>query len=98
MEIEKTNFSVNHILDNEAAYFSLLEGAVNSVDQHCTIAVTRTPQGYTFRISPSSPKYINVLIEQLTQLSKFFGIMLNFSKSIKTSSSIQFSILYLQRQ
>jgi hypothetical protein len=95
MTLEKTNFSSQHILDNEMAYFSLLESAVNSVDEHSVMAVTRTPQGYTFRISPSSPKYINLLIQQLTEMNKFFGIMLNFSKSIKSSSSISFSISYI---
>lgn len=92
MTIEKTNFSTEHIPDNDAAYFSLLEGIVNSVDQYSTMAITKSPETYHFRISPSSPKLINLLIEQLISMNKCMGIMLNFSKSVKSASSISFNI------
>lgn len=95
MNIEKLNFSIEHIPDNDAAYISLLEGMINSVDGNSTMAITRSPTGWMFRISPSSPQFINLLMEQIIGMNKYFGIMLNFSKSMKTSSSISFSIVNL---
>lgn len=95
MNVEKVNFSIEHIPDNDASYISLLEGMVNSVDDHSIMTISKTPAGWLFRISPSSPRYINLLIEQITSMNKYMGIMLNFSKSMKTSSSIQFSIVNL---
>lgn len=92
MEIE-TNFSTSHIPDNDAAYFSLLEGMINSVDVNSIMTISRGPSGYYFRIAPSSSKYINLLMDQLVSLNKYMGIMLNFSKSMKSSSSISFNIV-----
>ena len=92
MEIEKINFSTSHIPDNDASYLALLEGMVNSVDEYSTMAITSSPTGYYFRISPSSPKYINLLMDQLTSMNKYFGIMLNFSKSMKSSGVISWNI------
>lgn len=90
--IIETNFSTQHIPDNEAVYFSLLEGVINSVDEYSTATISKSISGYNFRISPSSPSYINSIIKELVNMNKYFGVMLNFSKSSKSASSISFNI------
>lgn len=96
MTIEKEGFSIEHIPDNDAAYFSLIEGIVDSIDQFSVMHVRRSLSGYNFRISPSAPKLIPLIMTKLIEMNKYMGIMLNFSKSIKNSCLIQFQIVFLQ--
>lgn len=80
------------LAENEAIYFAQLEGIVGSVDELCSLQITRSTDSYSFRIAPSHPKYNNMLIEELLKYHNMFKIRLDMSKSIKTSGTIVFKI------
>lgn len=91
MKIEKRFFP--HILkENEENYFAQLEGIISSVDELCSLQITYTGEKYIFRLAPSHPKYMNLLISELIQYHNLFGIRLDFSKSIKTTAIILFKL------
>lgn len=91
MEIKRINFP-EVMLDNDELYFLHMEGVISSVDELCSIQITRTPHSYHFRIAPSLPKYIDVLIGEILKINTTYGIHLELSKSIKSSSVITFDI------
>ena len=78
--------------DNEIAYFAHLQGLIDSVDELCSMEVTKNPHSYHFRVAPSVPKYTQLLLEELLKFHNMFGIKLQLSKSIKSSSTITFEI------
>lgn len=80
--------------DNELAYFAHLEGLLNSLDEYCSVEVIKKPHSYYFRIAASVPMYNSLLITELLKFHNQFNIRLNMSKSIKTSSSIVFEIIF----
>jgi hypothetical protein len=89
-----TNFrhfpSVN--LDNDMVFIQYLIAVVDSVDELCSIEITRNVDSYRFRIASSLPKYNNMLIEEILKFCNLFHIKLDMSKSIKTTSVITFKI------
>lgn len=78
--------------DNEIAYFKLLEAVVNSVDELSCMEIRRNPKNYHFRIAPSRPLYLNMIVTELNNLHNLLHIQLEYSKSIKSSSSVAFNI------
>lgn len=78
--------------DNELAYFAHLEGIIDSIDELCTMEVTKNPHSYHFRIATSVPKYNEMLLQELLKFHNLFQIKLDLSKSIKTSATIVFEI------
>lgn len=78
--------------ENEINYFAQLEGIISSVDELSSLQITFTDYKYIFRLAPSHPKYINLLIEELIKYHNLLGIHLEFSKSIKTTVIILFNI------
>jgi hypothetical protein len=91
MEILRKNFP-EAIPDNEEIYIAHLEGVINSVDELSAMQISKMDDRYHFRISPSIPKYIPILMEELIKYHNILNIRLNFSKSIKTSGTINFEI------
>lgn len=91
MEVNRIGFP-EIILDNDNLYFAHLEAVLASVDELCSLQITHTPYRYHFRIAPSHPKYIEMLLQEILKLNNIYGIHLNLSKSIKSSSVITFSI------
>ena len=80
------------IADNEEIFFSMIVGVTESVDEFAKIQITQVIEGVQFRISSSLPKYTPLLIEEVLKLHNHLGIHLDISKSIKSSSSIVFTI------
>ena len=78
--------------DNDETFLAHFEGIVNSVDELCSLEITKSLESYRFRIAPSLPKYNNMLIEEILKFCNMFHIRLDMSKSIKTSSVITFEI------
>ena len=78
--------------DNELEYFSLLTGAIESVDELSQIKISKLPNSYHFRIVSSLPKYNEMLIREIVKLHNMFHIHIDISKSIKSSGTINFSI------
>jgi len=91
MQINK-KFFPEIMQDNELAYFSHLEGLIDSVDELSSMEVIKGPYSYHFRIATSVPKYNDLLLEELLKFHNMFQIKLNMSKSIKTSATIVFEI------
>jgi hypothetical protein len=78
--------------DNDNTYFSHLFGIIESVDELCSMEITKTPHSYHFRIAASVPKYNPLLLEEVLKFHNMFKIKLNMSKSIKSSATLMFSI------
>lgn len=78
--------------DNEQLYFDMLKGIIESVDELSSLQISKGETHYHFRLAPSVPKYNNLLIEELIRFHNMFKIRLSFSKSIKTSGTIVFTI------
>lgn len=91
MQIHK-KFFPEILLDNDANYLAQLEGIISSVDEHASLEITKAPESYKFRLAPSLPKYTNLLLQEILQFHNMYGIRLDLSKSIKTSSTINFQI------
>jgi hypothetical protein len=69
-----------------------LEGVISSVDELCSLEITKNTDSYRFRIAASLPKYNNMLIEEILKFCNMFKIRVEMSKSITTSSVITFEI------
>lgn len=78
--------------DNEVVYFNHLFGVIESVDELCSMEITKKPEAYHFRIATSLPKYNEMLLQEILKLHNMFNIRLNLSKSIKSSATIVFDI------
>ena len=85
-------FFPNKMQDNDETFIASLLGVIESVDELCSIEITKKPNAYHFRIAASVPMYNNMLIEEILKFHNLFGIRIEMSKSIKTSSIITFEI------
>lgn len=91
MEINKKHFP-KVMQDNDEVFLAHLEGVISSVDELCSLEITKNTDSYRFRIAPSLPKYSNMLIEEILKFCNMFKMRIDMSKSIKTSSVITFEI------
>lgn len=91
MELIYKNFP-KIIEDNEEHYYISLKGVIESVDPDASILVTRRIAGITIRILPSTSAYLDAIIREINTLNTLFGLRVEFSKSIKTTISINFNI------
>jgi hypothetical protein len=91
MEVKKKNFP-KILLENEEAYLLHIMGLLDSVDELCSLQITKHPVSYSFRIAPSLPKYTNLIIEELFKYHNLLGIRLDMGKSIKSTAVISFDI------
>lgn len=87
-----TRFFPKVLPDNEIAYLAHLEGIIESVDELCTLEITKNPKSYHFRLAPSVPMYNDMLLEEILRFHNLLQIKLNLSKSIKSSATIVFEI------
>ena len=78
--------------DNDTVYLAHLEGIINSVDELSSLEITKSTNSYKFRLAPSLPKYIPMLLEEILKFHNMFRIKLDLSKSIKSSGTIVFEI------
>lgn len=91
MKVEIRNFDLI-LPDNEQMYFSMLEGAISSIDVDASVIIIKGLNKVYFRISPSEPVYSQILLDSILKLHNLMGIILNFSKSIRLTSTISFNI------
>lgn len=90
MKIILSDFPV--LKENDRTYLLLLEGVINSTDELATLEIRKNPENYSFRISVSSSIYLSPLIKELNTLNNMCGIVVDFSKSIKSSCILFFKI------
>ena len=81
------------IQDNDMVYFARLEGMIDSIDELSSMQITKNSNSYQFRLAPSHPKYIEMLLDEVLKFHNIYGIRLNLSKSIKTTGTISFEII-----
>jgi hypothetical protein len=91
MEINRKHFP-RVMQDNDETFLAHLEGVISSVDELCSLEITKSLESYKFRIACSLPKYNNMVIEEILKFCNMFRIRIDMSKSIKTSSVITFEI------
>ena len=91
MEINKKHFP-KVMQDNDEVFLAHFEGIVNSVDELCSLEITKLSDSYRFRIAASHPQYNNMLIEEILKFCNMFKMRIDMSKSITTSSVITFEI------
>jgi hypothetical protein len=91
MQINRKHFP-KVMQDNDEIFFASFIGVIESVDELCSLEITKNTDNYKFRIAASLPKYNNMLIEEILKFCNLFHIRLNMSKSIKTTSVISFEI------
>ena len=78
--------------DNDENYIQQLIAIIESVDEFASVEISKSVYDIKVRIAPSTFKYINSLIHEITKFNNLFGIRLSLSKSIKTTSVITFNI------
>ena len=91
MQVNK-RFFPKVMQDNDMLYLAHLEGVINSVDELSSLEITKNSNSYRFRLAPSLPKYIPMLLEEILKFHNMFRIKLDLSKSIKSSGTIVFEI------
>ena len=91
MEINRKHFP-RVMQDNDEIFLAHLEGVISSVDELCSLEITKSLESYRFRIACSLPKYNNMVIEEILKFCNMFKLRIDMSKSIKTSSVITFEI------
>ena len=91
MEINRKHF-LKIMQDNDEVFLAHLEGVISSVDELCSLEITKLSDSYRFIIACSLPMYNNMVIEEILKFCNMFKIRINMSKSIKTSSVISFEI------
>ena len=91
MQINRKHFP-KVMQDNDEIFFASLIGVIESVDELCSLEITKNTDNYKFRIASSLPKYNNMIIEEILKFCNIFNIRVDMSKSIKTSSVITFEI------
>jgi hypothetical protein len=91
MEINRKHFP-KVMQDNDEVFLAHLEGVISSVDELCSLEITKLSESYRFRIATSHPMYNNMLIEEILKFCNMFKIRVDMSKSIKTSSVLSFTI------
>ena len=91
MEVNRKHFP-KVMQDNDEVFLAHLEGVISSIDELCSLEITKNVESYRFRIATSLPKYNNMVIEEILKFCNLFHIKLDMAKSIKTSSVITFNI------
>jgi hypothetical protein len=81
------------IPDNDTHYLDSIKALIEAEDPYSIVAISKTPESFTVRISTSAPTKINPLIKKLNTFHSNLNIMLNWSKSIKASSNITFNLV-----
>jgi hypothetical protein len=93
MEVIK-KFFPEIMQDNDEKLFLCFTAILESVDEFAKLEITKNPNSYYFRIIPSLPRYINIILEEVLKFFNNFKIKINMGKSIKTTATITFSIEY----
>lgn len=91
MQVQRVNFP-SVISDNEETYLKYLEGLILSVDSGAYIVITHNPLKRIIRVSPSDYRTFHTILDVVKKFHTMLGVEVDFSKSMKTSNNITFSI------
>lgn len=81
------------LLDNIVVYLKQLEAFIEQIDYQSSMQIIHKLNGLSVRIAPSEIKYINNLLTNLNKFHNSLKIRVEYSKSMKRSSTISYSIL-----
>jgi hypothetical protein len=83
----------NRILeDNEEHYYRLLDATISSIDHLSNTTIVKKPSSVSIRIAPSSPSFSQSILQEILSLHNLLGVKLILSKSMRTSSVLNFSV------
>jgi hypothetical protein len=82
------------IPDNDAIFLAHFESFMEGVDIDAVIYEDRGPDKIYFSVVPSKTIFFDNIISQISEYFTIFGIRVDFSKSMKSSFTIKFSINY----
>ena len=91
MEIKRRDFPPI-IKDNDELFIQCLYGVIESIDELCHIQVNYNPSSIHFRVAPSTPEYLEPILNEVLKYHNMFGIRLELGKSMKKSSTVIFNI------
>jgi hypothetical protein len=80
------------IPDNEDVYYKYLQATIETIDYLSSLQIVRASSAVHVKLSPSHPRYIHRLIGALNDFHNMMGMRIHYSKSIKTSCTINFQI------
>lgn len=78
--------------DNDTIYLQQLQGILESVDELCHLEATNKLSGMGFRVAPSSAIYAQHILKALKDFHYRLALRIEFSKSIRTTSTIEYQI------
>lgn len=82
------------IPDNDALFLAHFESFIETVDVDALIHEEKGPSKLYFSIVPSKTIFFDNIISQISEYFTIFGLRVDFSKSMKSSFTIKFSINY----
>jgi len=91
MEVHRKDFP-SITLDNDEVYLTHLCAIVESIDELCSMEITKKEKCMHFRIAPSTYKYMEPILYAVLNFNNMFGIKLDLSKSMKASSTVTFDV------
>lgn len=94
MDVHRRDFP-EVMLDNDETFLNHLCAVIESVDELCSVEITKKEKSFHFRIAPSMFKYMEPILYEILTFSNQFGIRLDLSKSMKLSSTVTFNIYEL---
>lgn len=80
------------LTDNEENYFMHIEALIESVDELASVIFRRGVNSYSVRIAPSLPKYSQMILQELLTFHNLLKLRVELSKSIRNTSTIEYSI------
>lgn len=89
MQIKTKNFP-SIMKDNDLRYLAFIEAILNSVDELSNVEAICKPNGVSLRIAASHPKYNRSILKAIKDAHYFLGLRVEFSKSMKATSSIEY--------
>lgn len=80
--------------DNDILFIEHFESFIESADSNAEIYLEKGPEKLYFSVVPSKTIFFENLIEKISEHFNIFAIRVDFSKSMKNSYTIKFSINY----
>lgn len=78
--------------DNNENYISYLSAVIESIDELCSLEISKNNTSIHFRIAPSTTEYCQPLLQEILNFNNKLGIRVELSKSIKNNSTLNFYI------
>lgn len=88
----KVSHNEDLMLDNNYYYFDTLRAYVSQADGDATIAFYKKPDEILVHVTPSNQENRKQIIDNLLKFNRKLGLKIIFSKSLKISNTISYSL------